>query len=87
MWYVIRTKFHEDLFGNLSNIKIIASKIWDAAMLVLLTEGIYDMRGSDGIRRHDNLTKIHEDRFGCSKVIWTGIDMLPFFFFKIRKVG
>jgi hypothetical protein len=40
-------------------------------MLVLLTEGIYDISSRDGLRSHDTLvhTKFHRDWFRYSEVV------------------
>jgi hypothetical protein len=39
----IHTKFYDDLFRQSSNIKVTASTIWEAPMLVLLMGGIYEV--------------------------------------------
>jgi hypothetical protein len=41
-WYEIHTEFYDDRFGHSSNIQVIASTIWEAAVLVLLIGGVYD---------------------------------------------
>jgi hypothetical protein len=38
-----------DRFRKSSNIKCITKRTWEAVMLVLLTEGIYELRRRDGI--------------------------------------
>jgi hypothetical protein len=43
-WHDIHTKFHEDWFRHSDNINVIASKIGEAAVLVLLMGRIYDVR-------------------------------------------
>jgi hypothetical protein len=40
-WHDIHVKFHEDWRGHSRNIKIITSKIWETAVLVILMGGIY----------------------------------------------
>jgi hypothetical protein len=62
----IHTKFHEDWFGHSGNIKVIASTIWEAAVLVLLMGAIYEVRYLDGLRWHDVRTEFHEDWLGHS---------------------
>jgi hypothetical protein len=42
-WSDTCTMFHEDWFGDSGNIKVITSTIWEAAILILLTESIYDI--------------------------------------------
>jgi hypothetical protein len=51
-WH-IDIKFHDDWFRNSSNIKGITSTIWEAALLILLMRGIYDVRHWDDLRWHD----------------------------------
>jgi hypothetical protein len=43
--------------------------IWEATMLVLLMEAIYEVHPWDGIRWHDIHTKFHEDYTSNIKVI------------------
>jgi hypothetical protein len=43
-WHDIRTKFHDDWFRHSSNVKLITSVVWEAALLVLLMGRIYEVR-------------------------------------------
>jgi hypothetical protein len=47
----IHTKFHDDRFRLLSNITVITAIIWEAVMLALLIEGIYEARRLDGFTK------------------------------------
>jgi hypothetical protein len=47
-WHNIHMTFNDDQFGHWSNIKVTASTIWEAA--VLLMGGIYVVRHSGGFR-------------------------------------
>jgi hypothetical protein len=42
-WHDIHTKFYKNWFGHSGNIKVVASTIWEAAVLVLLMWKIYDV--------------------------------------------
>jgi hypothetical protein len=46
------TKFHDERFRHLTNVKVIASTIWGASVLVLLVGGIYDVCRWEGLRWH-----------------------------------
>jgi hypothetical protein len=68
--------FTYDVLQNSSNIKNNTSTIWEAVMLVLLMEMIYEMCCWDGLRWHDIYTDFHDDQFSHShtiKVITTTI--------------
>jgi hypothetical protein len=62
-------KFHDDPFSHSSTIKIIASKIWEAAMLVLLMGGIYEVCRCDNNWLHDIHPKFHENLYRRSSNI------------------
>jgi uncharacterized membrane protein YvlD (DUF360 family) len=79
-WHNIHTKFHNDRFKHSSNIKGIASIIWEAIVLALLMSGIYDVRRWNGFMSHDILTKFHKDWYrrssnikGITSIIWEAI--------------
>jgi hypothetical protein len=59
----MHTKFHDDRFGHSSNVKGITSTIWEAAVLVLLMERMYEIYRLDDLRCHDIHIKSHDDRF------------------------
>jgi hypothetical protein len=72
--------FHEDWFWQSGNIKVITSKIWEAAVLILLMGRIHGVCRWDGLRWHDILTKSNADRFrhssnikGITSTIWEAI--------------
>jgi hypothetical protein len=69
MAWCIHTKFHDDRFGNSSNIKGITSTMSKAIMLMLLIEGIYEIRLLDDFTWHDIYTKFHEHLFRRSSNI------------------
>jgi hypothetical protein len=43
----METRFHEELLGHSSNIKVITSTILESAILVSLMEEIYEVRRSE----------------------------------------
>jgi hypothetical protein len=57
---LVYTKYHDDRLRNLSNIMIITT-VWEAVMLVLLIEGIYEVTCWDCCIWHDIHTEFHED--------------------------
>jgi hypothetical protein len=61
MAWRIHAKFYDDLFRNSNVIKVIASTVWDAVMLVLRKLEIYDVRRWNGLRLHDIYTKFQDD--------------------------
>jgi hypothetical protein len=65
----ICTKFHDDRFRHLSNTTVITATIGEAIILVLLIEGIYEVRHWIGFMRYDILTKFHEDWYRRSSNI------------------
>lgn len=68
-WHDMHTIFYDHLFMNSRTIGIIASTVWEAAVLVLL-ERIYEGHHcSDGLREHDTCNKFCKDRFWCSKIV------------------
>jgi hypothetical protein len=70
-WHNIHIKFHGDRFRHSSNIKVIASTIAEAVVLVLLMGGNYEVRRWDDFRCHDTYIEIHDDRFWhSSNVLW-----------------
>jgi hypothetical protein len=52
-WHDINTKFHEDCLWHSGNMKVIASTIWEAAVLVLLMARIYGVSRWGYLRWHD----------------------------------
>jgi hypothetical protein len=48
-WHDILTKFRDVLYRHLNNITDITTTIWEAVILVLLTEGIYKAHRWDGL--------------------------------------
>jgi hypothetical protein len=52
-WHDKRTKFHEDWFGLIGNIKVTSSTIWEPAVLVSLIGRIYDVCRWVDLRWHD----------------------------------
>jgi hypothetical protein len=68
--------FHEKWYMHSGNIKVITSKIWEAAMLVLLIWWIHGVSWWDSRKWHDICTKFHDDLFrgsGNIKVITSTI--------------
>jgi hypothetical protein len=43
IWHGPHTKFHDDHFRHFSNSEVTTSTIWEASMLVLPMEGIYEV--------------------------------------------
>jgi hypothetical protein len=68
MWYDIQTKWHEDGYRRSSNIKVFASEISEAVMLVLLMGGIYEVHCCDGLRCINIYAKLHTHWFRHSAV-------------------
>jgi hypothetical protein len=66
-WY--STKFYDDQFRHLSNIRVITAIIWETVMLVLLINWIYELRHRDFFMWHDIYTTLHEDWYRCSSNI------------------
>jgi hypothetical protein len=60
-WCDVHTQLRGDRFRHSSSIAVITATIWDAATLVLLIVGIYEIHLRDGFMWHDVRTKIHED--------------------------
>jgi hypothetical protein len=56
------TKFHDEPIGHLRNIKAIARNIWEAAVLVLLMGGFYEVPYVDGLKCHDIHIRFHDNR-------------------------
>jgi hypothetical protein len=52
-WHDKHTKLHDDWFRHWSDIKINIATIWEAVILILLIEGIYEVRRWDGFMPHD----------------------------------
>jgi hypothetical protein len=55
IWYDKQKEILEYMRSEVKN------KIWEAAVLVLLMGGIYDVRQWDGLRCHDTHTKFNKD--------------------------
>jgi hypothetical protein len=69
----MHTKSHADWFGHSNNIKVIASIMYAAAVLVLLMWVLYEVHSWDGLKRQDVCTKFHDDWFRHS----SNIRLLP----------
>jgi hypothetical protein len=76
-YHDIHTKFHDNLFRQLSNLMVIVSTVWEAVVLVLLMGRIYKVCHWDGFRWHYIHTKFHDDRFmhlsnikGITSAVW-----------------
>jgi hypothetical protein len=52
-WHNIRTKFHEDMFGNSGNIKVFPSTIWEVIVLVFLMGSFCDVCRWVDLTYHD----------------------------------
>jgi hypothetical protein len=61
VWHNILTKFHDVLYRRSSIINVISQK-FEAVMLVLLMEHIFEGRRWTGLKWHDIRTKFHDDR-------------------------
>jgi hypothetical protein len=66
----VRTKFHEDWFRHLGNIKVFTATVWEAVMLVSLIEAIYEVCHWDGFMRHDILNKFQKIGTGVQAIVF-----------------
>jgi hypothetical protein len=65
----MHTKFPEDRFRHLRDIKVIISTVSEGVVLVLLMEGIYEECLSDSIRWHGTHTNFHDVASGIKRIL------------------